>query len=211
LARGLCERRGAPTQTAFVVDRKGQRAGFGAWLAGLIAVMVVVAGSASCARRPATSGISVPAPGGREEIATAPPALAPAPAPRAPAGPPAGRLPVREFKLTVALPPIGFEFDRAIVDPPEAAVLEASARWLRDHPRQLVLIEGHCDERGTNEYNLALGERRAWATRQFLTRHGVAADRITIVSYGEERPRCTEKSEACWTLNRRAVFLTAEP
>ena len=72
----------------------------------------------------------------------------------------------------------------------------------------LVLIEGHCDERGTNEYNLALGERRAKATMNYLVSQGVQAARITIISYGEERPLCTEKTEACWARNRRAHFLT---
>ena len=70
-----------------------------------------------------------------------------------------------------------------------------------------MLIEGHCDERGTNEYNLALGERRAKATMNYLVAQGVQANRITIISYGKERPVCTEKNEACWTQNRHAHFL----
>jgi len=70
-----------------------------------------------------------------------------------------------------------------------------------------LLIEGHCDERGTNEYNLALGERRAKATMNYLVSQGIQANRITIISYGEERPICTEKTEACWAKNRRANFL----
>jgi peptidoglycan-associated lipoprotein len=75
----------------------------------------------------------------------------------------------------------------------------------------LVLIEGHCDERGTNAYNLALGERRAKATHDYLVKRGVAAARITTVSYGEERPVCSQHNEACWSRNRRAHFLTKEP
>jgi peptidoglycan-associated lipoprotein len=70
-----------------------------------------------------------------------------------------------------------------------------------------VLIEGHCDERGTNEYNLALGERRAKSTMNYLVSQGVQASRITIISYGEERPVCNEKTEECWAKNRRAHFL----
>jgi peptidoglycan-associated lipoprotein len=73
------------------------------------------------------------------------------------------------------------------------------------------LIEGHCDERGTAEYNLALGERRAKATQTYLVSRGVQAERITLVSYGEERPECTEHSEKCWATNRRAQFLVKEP
>jgi peptidoglycan-associated lipoprotein len=81
---------------------------------------------------------------------------------------------------------------------------------VKGHARALVLIEGHCDERGTNEYNLALGERRARAARDYLTSAGVPESRITIVSYGEERPLCTERTEVCWAQNRRAHFLIKE-
>ena len=70
-----------------------------------------------------------------------------------------------------------------------------------------MLIEGHCDERGTNEYNLALGERRARATMNYLLAQGLPATRITIISYGKERPVCTEHAESCWARNRRAHFL----
>ena len=79
--------------------------------------------------------------------------------------------------------------------------------WLKSNASNLVLIEGHCDERGTNEYNLALGERRAKATMNYLVSQGIQANRITIISYGEERPVCNEKTEACWAKNRRANFL----
>ena len=70
-----------------------------------------------------------------------------------------------------------------------------------------MLIEGHCDERGTNEYNLALGERRAKAAMNYLVSQGVQANRITIISYGKERPVCNEQNESCWSKNRRAHFL----
>ena len=72
----------------------------------------------------------------------------------------------------------------------------------------LVLIEGHCDERGTNEYNLALGERRAKAAMNYLVAQGIDASRFTLISYGKERPVCSEKTEACWQLNRHDRFLT---
>jgi peptidoglycan-associated lipoprotein len=68
-------------------------------------------------------------------------------------------------------------------------------------------IEGHCDERGTNEYNLALGDRRAKAVKDYLTSLGVASGRMDVISYGEERPACTDQSEACWAKNRRAHFV----
>jgi peptidoglycan-associated lipoprotein len=89
-------------------------------------------------------------------------------------------------------------------------ILDRNAGWMVEHPKYLILIEGHADERGTNEYNLALGERRAKATRDYLVSVGIEAGRITVISYGEERPTCTDKAEACWTKNRRAHFLVKQ-
>jgi peptidoglycan-associated lipoprotein len=101
---------------------------------------------------------------------------------------------------------IHFEFDRADILPEAAKILEVNAGWLKANPKYLVLIEGHTDERGTNEYNLALGERRARASRNFLVSQGVPARRISVISYGEERPTCRQSSEDCWAQNRRAHF-----
>jgi peptidoglycan-associated lipoprotein len=101
---------------------------------------------------------------------------------------------------------IHFEFDRADILPEAAKILEVNAGWLKANPRYLVLIEGHTDERGTNEYNLALGERRARASRNFLVSQGVPARRISVISYGEERPTCRQSAEDCWAQNRRAHF-----
>jgi len=103
---------------------------------------------------------------------------------------------------------IHFDFDKYNIRPEDAKILDANAAWLKSNSRNLVLIEGHCDQRGTNEYNLALGERRAKSTMNYLVAQGVQASRITIISYGKERPLCTEKTEACYAQNRRAHFLT---
>ena len=139
----------------------------------------------------------------------APPvAAAPAPPPPPPAPPVASRPEPREFSPTDALKPVHFDFDRATIRESETAVLDANVRWLQDNRDVLVIVEGHCDERGTNAYNLALGERRARAVRDYLVSRGVAADRITVLSYGEERPACTQATEDCWKQNRRAAFLT---
>ena len=135
-------------------------------------------------------------------VASAPPPVAPAPTP-----PPA---PPKEYMPNSALKRINFAFDQAVIRPADAKTLDASAAWLKSNPNQLVLIEGHCDERGTNEYNLALGDRRARAAQNYLVAQGIAADRITLISYGEERPLCQEKSETCWAQNRRDEFLTKE-
>jgi peptidoglycan-associated lipoprotein len=102
---------------------------------------------------------------------------------------------------------IHFDFDKYDIRPGDAKILDANAAWLKSNPNNLVLIEGHCDERGTNEYNLALGERRAKSTMNYLVGQGVQANRITIISYGEERPLCTEHNEGCWAQNRRSHFL----
>jgi len=99
-----------------------------------------------------------------------------------------------------------FDFDKFDVRPADTKILDANASWLKSNDN-LVLIEGHCDERGTNEYNLALGERRAKSTMNYLVSQGIQASRITIISYGEERPLCTDKTEDCWAKNRRAHFL----
>jgi peptidoglycan-associated lipoprotein len=103
---------------------------------------------------------------------------------------------------------IYFGFDSYDIASDAARILDANARWMKANPRSLVLIEGHTDERGTNEYNLALGERRAKAAMTYLIGQGVPAGRFTVISYGEEWPACREKNDACWARNRRAHFLT---
>ena len=112
-----------------------------------------------------------------------------------------------EFTPNADLKDVHFEFDRYEVRVTDKAVLEANARWLRSNARALLLIEGHADERGTNEYNLVLGERRAKATRDYLVGQGVDPARITLTTYGEERPICMEHADPCWAQNRRAHFL----
>ncbi len=99
-----------------------------------------------------------------------------------------------------------FDFDRYDIRPGDATTLEADAAWLKKND-VLILIEGQCDERGTVEYNLALGDRRARAAVNYLVSLGVRADRISTLSYGKERPVCSEHNEACWALNRRAHVL----
>lgn len=101
---------------------------------------------------------------------------------------------------------IYFDFDKSDIKPEARVILDKKADWLRSNASYRVSIEGHCDERGTNEYNLALGERRAKAAVKYLVAQGVAADRLSTISYGEERPACREKTESCWAKNRRDEF-----
>jgi peptidoglycan-associated lipoprotein len=198
----------------------------------LLALTLLLAG---CPKRPATSVGSAPAPGVATVTPPAPtpsptpaapatpssppaaavtPPSAPTPAPSAPtpapaAPPTAAPTPPRpsEFAESPNLKDIHFDFDKYDIRPGDARILDANAAWLKQNAGNLVLIEGHCDERGTAEYNLALGERRAKSTMNYLVSQGVAANRITIISYGKERPLCTEHNEACWSQNRRAHHL----
>jgi peptidoglycan-associated lipoprotein len=116
----------------------------------------------------------------------------------------------KEFVESAALRDVYFDFDRYDVRAADKGTLDENAKWLKTNQATLLLIEGHSDERGTNEYNLALGERRAKATRDYLVSVGIDAGRITVISYGEERPTCTEKTDACWAKNRRAHFLVKQ-
>jgi peptidoglycan-associated lipoprotein len=135
------------------------------------------------------------------ERVTEPP-IAPLPAGQQPSVPPA----LAPSVAQVSLSDVYFDFDQFLIRHDAAAVLGADARQLMVDGTQTILIEGHCDERGTLAYNLVLGERRARAVRQYLQDLGVPASEMQIISYGKERPFCTEPSEACWQSNRRAHF-----
>jgi len=99
-----------------------------------------------------------------------------------------------------------FKFDDASLTDSARDALRDKVQWLRDHPDACVIIEGHCDERGTDEYNLALGSRRAESVKDFLTKAGIDGSRLTTISYGEERPAAKGHNEEAWAENRRAEF-----
>jgi peptidoglycan-associated lipoprotein len=101
---------------------------------------------------------------------------------------------------------INFDFDKSELKPEARAILVKKAEWLRNNSEFSVRIEGHCDERGTNEYNLALGERRANAAWKFLNALGISGSRMTTISYGEERPADPRHDESAWSKNRRDEF-----
>lgn len=102
-----------------------------------------------------------------------------------------------------------FDFNKANIRPDARAALTQDAEFLRQHPNVDVTIEGHCDERGSLEYNLALGQRRANSAKQFLNSLGISSDRMRTMSWGKEHPFCTEHNETCWQQNRRAHFVMA--
>jgi peptidoglycan-associated lipoprotein len=98
-----------------------------------------------------------------------------------------------------------FDFDRSDIKPEGRAVLQRQAEWLKKYPNVTVTVEGHCDDRGTREYNLALGERRANAVKKVLVALGVPANRVSTISYGKERPAVPGDNEQAWAQNRRGV------
>jgi peptidoglycan-associated lipoprotein len=102
-----------------------------------------------------------------------------------------------------------FDYDKASIRDDARSALAKTAEFLRSYPRVAIVIEGHCDERGSTEYNVALGDRRSDAAKDFLVSQGVVVDRIQTVSYGKERPFCTQENEGCWQQNRRAHFRMA--
>jgi peptidoglycan-associated lipoprotein len=202
------------------------------WSAVVVSLLVLSVALAGCAKRPATTQASVPAPSSASAPSmTGEPAAVTSDATTgagsrgaaaagattgagggggaggAAGASPTTRVATKEFVAVPELRDIHFEFDKYDVRAEDTKVLDANAAWLKTNSNMLILVEGHCDERGTNEYNLALGERRAKAALNYLVAQGVQASRITIISYGEERPACAEKNDACWAKNRRAHFL----
>jgi peptidoglycan-associated lipoprotein len=196
------------------------------------AVVVVLLLLTGCAKRPTATQASVPAPGGSSGSTTAQAGQMGAAAQSGPdrarserdgadartaarsaadsrgADARAGARPATgEFAAVTDLKDVHFDFDKYAIRRADGATLDANAAWLKTKPGYVVLIEGHCDERGTDQYNVALGERRAKAAMNYLVSRGIQANRITIVSYGEQRPSCAQSSEACWASNRRAHFL----
>jgi peptidoglycan-associated lipoprotein len=102
-----------------------------------------------------------------------------------------------------------FDFNKADIRPDARAALSKTADFLKNYPQIKATVEGHCDERGSTEYNLALGDRRANSVKQYLVSLGISADRISTVSYGKEKPSCMEHNETCWQQNRRGHFVKA--
>ncbi len=108
------------------------------------------------------------------------------------------------------LQPIYFEYNQALIRADVRQTLTADAEWLKAHPAVKIEIDGNCDERGTAEYNQALGQRRAANAKKILTDLGIASKRIALVSFGKEKPVCREETEACWQKNRRDDFVAVQ-
>ena len=117
---------------------------------------------------------------------------------------------LQSYHATAELKDIHFNFDQYDLDSNTKKMLEENATYLKSHPDMRVEIQGHCDERGTNNYNIALGERRAHSTKKYLMDQGIDSSRMNIISYGEEKPFCSDSNENCWYQNRRAHFMVAK-
>jgi len=126
----------------------------------------------------------------------------------APAAPPAPTASATEEELfSQSVKDIFFEYDKFDISPDQQAALRGDIDFLKQHANVRFTIEGHCDERGSTEYNLALGDNRANSVKNALVQGGVSADRIKTISYGKEKPFCTQSNEQCWQQNRRGHFV----
>jgi peptidoglycan-associated lipoprotein len=162
---------------------------------------------AGCARKKPTPPPAQPA-AVTQEVAAPAPAAAPRPADPVPSPLDGELIAAQEHAYrTGLLGDVYFAFDLATLDEAARERLAKNADFLRQRPEFVVTLEGHCDERGTNEYNLALGERRAQSAREYLVSLGIEPARLLSLSYGEERPACSESEEGCWQRNRRVHFL----
>lgn len=142
-----------------------------------------------------------------EVLPPAPGDTAPPPAQTGPVDPNGGIAPgsAADFKRSAQSDTVHFGTDMYDIDATARAILDSQVDWLQRYPNVTITIEGHCDERGTREYNLALGDRRANAAKNYLAARGIAPSRIRVISYGKERPVALGSDEASWAENRRAV------
>ena len=170
-------------------------------------------GFAGCAKKAPAPAPPPPPPAPATTPAPPPPPPPPAPAPAPEAPRPLtdeeifAKKSLEELNAEKPLGDVFFGYDRSEISEEGRATLQKNLEWLRKWTSTRVLVEGHCDNRGTPEYNLALGEQRAAAVRDYLVSLGLPADRVTIVSKGEEQPFCNEDNESCWSQNRRGHFL----
>ena len=171
------------------------------WMVAAIPAVLIGPMLFGCASRQTTATADAPA-----TTSVQPTPAAPA-APAAPTRAANTGIAPKDFTALDPMKDVHFDFDRDTIRKADAAILDGNASWLKANSQRLVLVEGHADERGTNEYNLALGDRRSKAAMNYLVSRGVSASRITVVTYGEDRPLCREHTEECWAKNRRGHVL----
>jgi peptidoglycan-associated lipoprotein len=179
--------------------------------AALLLVTALTAGA--CAKKPVEPPPPAPAAQPEPTPTTPPPPPPPPPPPAAPEPTPLTedqifeRMSLEELNKQGVLGDVFFSLDSTDLTDESRGILQKNAEWLKRRTSTKALVEGHADNRGTNEYNLALAERRADSIRDYLVSLGIAADRLTIVSKGEEQPFCTDDTEGCWQQNRRGHFI----
>jgi peptidoglycan-associated lipoprotein len=182
------------------------------WLTTIVLLVTLTA--AACAKKLPPPPPPPPAP----PAAPAPPPPPPPPPPAAPAPAPAppralseeeifSRKSLDELNKEMPLADVSFDYDMSSIRDDQRAILQKNADFMRRWTTVRVTLEGHADARGTNEYNLALGERRGNAVKDYLTGLGIAAERMVVISKGEESPLCTEETEGCFARNRRGHFI----
>ena len=180
--------------------------------------LVVVLGAVlfinACGKEPPATPPPPPPPPPAQPAPPPPPPPPPTPQPTPPPAPPApteaelfAKMTLAELNAQRPLADVFFEYDQSDLSDTTRATLQKNSDWMRKWQSTIVTVEGHADSRGTSEYNLALGERRASAVRDYLVSLGVTAARINVVSMGEEQPQCTEEAEPCWRQNRRGHFV----
>jgi peptidoglycan-associated lipoprotein len=175
--------------------------------------LTTVVGVSACAKKKPAPPPAAPAPAPVEQPRTAPPPPPPPPPPREAAPRPLtedeifARKSLEDLNNEKPLSDAFFVLDSAQLGDDSKSALQKDADWMKRWAGTKVMVEGHADSRGTAEYNLALGERRASAVRDYLVNLGVGANRITVVSKGKESPFCTEENETCWQQNRRGHFV----
>ena len=180
--------------------------------ASVIALSIAAMAVSACGKKPAPAPPAPPPPAAtRPEPPPPPPpppAPAPAPEPKAPTEEELfAKMSLEELNAKRPLADVFFELDSADLTDEGRAQLQKNADWLKRWGTTRASVEGHCDERGTAEYNLGLGERRATTVKGYLSSLGVTGDRLATVSKGKEQPVCTEKDESCWSKNRRGAFI----
>ena len=161
-----------------------------------LAVICLVLGVAGCSSKKTQSTEGGPTPTGNESLSS--------------------KNTLEDFSNTGMIPGKGgplsdihFGYNDYTVQPQDSSILRTNATWLQDHPNANVQVEGNCDERGSEEYNIALGAKRAQSAKDYLTTLGISAGRITTISYGKELPLCQEHDESCWQQNRRDHFVVS--
>jgi peptidoglycan-associated lipoprotein len=174
-----------------------------------VALLVSALAAGACGKKPPAAAPAPPPPVEAKPTTPPPPPppTPPPPAPTAPPDPPPTEETLDSLNKSGVLKPVYFDFDSVVLTEAARAILQKNVEYLKKRSSTKVMVEGHADSRGTNEYNLALTDRRAAAVKDYVVSLGVAADRVSTVAKGEEQPFCREETEACWQQNRVGFFV----